>query len=233
MLLFNQKSGKVESILLDDGYLTDIRTAIAGKICAKQFSNNINSIGIIGNGTQARLQLKYLSGYSSCRDVFVWGRNFENSKKYKKSIEKLGFNIKIASSISELSDNCKLIVLTTSSKKPIFLKKHLKPGMHITALGADTKFKRELGPGVLSKADLVVADSIKQCKLRGEIHHALREGDICLEDIVELGNVLDKSFSGRKHKNEITIADLTGIAVQDVSIASKVFELYLKDKNEI
>lgn len=233
MLLFNQKSGKVESILLDDGYLTDVRTAIAGKICAEQFSNDIKSIGIIGNGIQARLQLKYLLDYTLCRDVMIWGRNPEHLKRYKKSIEELGFNAKIASSISKLSDICNIIIMATSSNKPLFLKEHLKPGMHITALGADTKLKRELGPGVLSSADLIIADSIEQCKHRGEIYHSLYEGDICINDIVELGNILDKTSMGRKHENDITIADLTGVAVQDVSIASKIFELYLKSRNEI
>ena len=233
MLLFNQKSGKVESILLDDGYLTDVRTAIAGKICAEQFSNDIKSIGIIGNGIQARLQLKYLLDYTLCRDVMIWGRNREHLKRYKKSIEELGFNAKIASSISKLSDICNIIIMATSSNKPLFLKEHLKPGMHITALGADTKLKRELGPGVLSSADLIIADSIEQCKHRGEIYHSLYEGDICINDIVELGSILDKTSMGRKHENDITIADLTGVAVQDVSIASKIFELYLKSRNEI
>ena len=233
MLLFNQKSGKVESILLDDGYLTDVRTAIAGKICAEQFSNDIKSIGIIGNGIQARLQLKYLLDYTICRDVMIWGRNREHLKRYKKSIEELGFNAKIASSISKLSDICNIIIMATSSDKPLLLKEHLKPGMHITALGADTKLKRELGPGVLSSADLIIADSIEQCKHRGEIFHSLNEGDICINDIVELGNILDKTSMGRKYENDITIADLTGVAVQDVSIASKIFELYLKSRNEI
>lgn len=233
MLLFSQKSGKIESILLDDGYLTDIRTAIAGRICAKQFSNNIKSIGIIGNGLQARLQLIYLLDCTSCRDVMIWGRNIEHLKRFKKSIEQLGFNTKISPSISRLSDVCNLIIMTTSSDKPLLLKEHLKPGMHITALGADTKSKRELGPGVLSYADLIIADSIEQCKMRGEIFHSLNEGDISINDIVELGNVLDKTSLGRKHENDITIADLTGVAVQDVSIASKIFELYLKKRNEI
>lgn len=233
MLLFSQKSGKIESILLDDGYLTDIRTAIAGRICAKQFSNNIKSIGIIGNGLQARLQLIYLLDCTSCRDVMIWGRNIEHLKRFKKSIEQLGFNTKISPSISRLSDVCNLIIMTTSSDKPLLLKEHLKPGMHITALGADTKSKRELGPGVLSYADLIIADSIEQCKMRGEIFHSLNEGDISINDIVELGNVLDKTSLGRKHENDITIADLTGVAVQDVSIASKIFELYLKRRNEI
>jgi len=233
MLLFNQKSGEIESILLDDGYLTDIRTAIAGKICAKQFTNDIKTIGIIGNGIQARLQLKYLLDYTPCRDVMIWGRNLGHLKQYKKSIEKLGFNAKIASSISKLSDICNLIILTTSSKKPLLFKEHLKPGMHITALGADTKLKRELGPGVLSSADLIIADSIEQCKIRGEISHSLNEGEISINDIVELGNILDNTSMGRKHENDITIADLTGVAVQDVSIASKIFELYLKSINEI
>ena len=73
MLIFEQKTGQPRAILLDDAMLTDIRTAIAGQICAQRLSNNINKIGILGTGLQARLQVEYLSKITDCKDVLVWG----------------------------------------------------------------------------------------------------------------------------------------------------------------
>ena len=75
MLLFNQKTGQPLAILIDRGILTDIRTAIAGQICAKNFSNNIKKIGVIGTGTQAKLQVEYLKNITESRNVMVWGRD--------------------------------------------------------------------------------------------------------------------------------------------------------------
>ena len=95
-------------------------------------------------------------------------------------------------------------------------------------MGSDTPGKRELGPGVLKASSLVVADSIAQCQERGEIAHALDEGDISNDRIVELGNILSGSKPGRTAPEQITVADLTGVAVQDIQIATAVFESYLE-----
>ena len=77
-------------------------------------------------------------------------------------------------------------------------------------------------------ADVVVADSISQCIERGEISHALRSGAISDETIVELGNVLNGKENGRISEDQITVTDLTGVAVQDIQIATAVFEAYME-----
>lgn len=232
MLLFNQDTGKPAAILLDEGYLTDVRTAVAGMICAKQFSNKINMIGIIGTGIQARLQLQYLKNITKCREVLVWGRSLNHSKDYKREMEQIGFDVSISSTVNKLCSSCNLIILATSSTEPILFKEDLKSGIHLTALGADTPKKRELGPGVFSMADIIIADSISQCKIRGDVSYAIKTGEIDEKRVVELGNVLENSVLGRRTKEQITIADLTGVAVQDLKIASAIFESYLEKNNE-
>ena len=233
MLLFDQKTGKPISILLDGGYLTDVRTAIAGKICAKEFSNKITGIGVIGTGTQAKIQLEYLSSITECKKVFLWGRSVEKAQEFKKNMIKYGFNIKISPSINFLSKNCNLIISATSSTKPLLLKEHLRRGMNIIAVGSDTELKRELGPGILSSADLIITDSLSQCRLRGEISHSLKNNEIKIDDIIELGKVLDKTRKGRTQNKQIIVTDLTGVAVQDIKIASNVFEAFLENQNEV
>ena len=233
MLLFDQKTGKPISILLDGGYLTDVRTAIAGKICAKEFSNKITGIGVIGTGTQAKIQLEYLSSITECKKVFLWGRSVEKAQEFKKNMIKYGFNIKISPSINFLSKNCNLIISATSSTKPLLLKEHLRRGMNIIAVGSDTELKRELGPEILSSADLIIADSLSQCRLRGEISHSLKNNEIKIDDIIELGKVLDKTRKGRTKNKQIIVTDLTGVAVQDIKIASNVFEAFLENQNEV
>ena len=230
MLLFNQKTGQPEALLHDEAILTDIRTAVAGQICASSMANEINCIGVIGTGVQARLQVEYLQSITQCRDIVVWGRNSDKVRKYKKDMEGKGFIVTIKSTVKDVCKVCNLIITTTASKDPIIFKKDLQPGTHITAVGADAVGKRELGDGVINLANTVVADSLVQCIERGEISYALSKNEIKKDQICELGHILSGKSVGRKNINHITIADLTGVAVQDVQIATAVFESYLEKR---
>ena len=233
ILLFDQKTGTPLITLLDDAILTDIRTAIAGQICAEMFTNKIESIGVIGTGRQARLQVIYLKNITNCRTVNVWGRSKKKSQKYKDDLLKFGFEVRVSKSVKELAEKSNLIITTTSSEKPILHENDIKLGTHITAVGADTAFKRELDISILNRADLIIADSISQCKVRGEISHALLKNIISSDEIIELGSILSGKRQGRTSKDQISVVDLTGVAVQDLQIAKAIYEKYLKEKNEI
>jgi ornithine cyclodeaminase len=226
MLLFNQKTGELCSILLDEGYLTDIRTAVAGAISAKYLApQKVERIGIIGSGIQAKLQLEYLQYVQSCKSVLVWGIDSNQLKTYKIEMEALGYKIEIAKEKETIPQKCNLIVTATPSKTSLVNSKHVKPGTHITAMGSDTPEKNELDPEILKNADIVVADSISQCLERGEIFHAIKQKKIKKEILIELGNVITDNKLQRKTENQITVADLTGVAVQDIQIAKAVYNV--------
>lgn len=230
MLLFNQKTGQPVAVLLDEGYLTDIRTAAAGALAARYFApQNIKAIGIIGTGIQARLQLQYLQKNNPCKTVWVWGRTKANAEKFKTEL-KSDFDIHIAETPSEVAKNCNLIVTTTPSKTPLLFAEDIQPGTHITAMGSDTHDKQELDNGVLKKADLVISDSIPQSKSRGEIFQATQAGAILSEKTVELGKALQDNSLQRLDQNQISIVDLTGVAVQDIMIAQAVYRQYIQTK---
>jgi len=207
MLLFSQQTGELMSILLDEGYLTDTRTAVAGAIAARLFApQHVRRIGIVGTGTQARLQLSYLKHVTVCRKVLVWGR---------------GETTRGAANILR---TCNLVVTTTPATAPLLHVADLQVGTHITAVGSDTPEKQELDSAILSRADVVVADSVSQCLERGEIHKAIESGHIRQDDLVELGDVIAGRAAGRTSDDQITVADLTGVAVQDIKIATAVYE---------
>lgn len=230
-LLFNQKTGELCAILLDGGDLTNSRTAAAGALVAKYFApKNIKAVGIIGTGIQAKLQLQYLQKYTPCKTVWVWGRTIDAVKKYKKELSS-EFNIHIAENISELAKNCNLIITTTPSVTPLLLAKDIQPGTHITAVGSDTSEKRELESEILNKADIVISDSIPQSKSRGEIYRATKDGIISPDKVIELGHALQDVSKQRLNDNQITVADLTGVAVQDIVISQSVYENYIIKNN--
>jgi ornithine cyclodeaminase len=101
----------------------------------------------------------------------------------------------------------------------------VRKGTHITAMGSDTREKNELDPAILARADLVVADSIEQCRVRGEICQALKAGVLSDGDVIELGNVIANPALRRTDDSQITVADLTGVAVQDIQISKAVYEV--------
>jgi ornithine cyclodeaminase len=224
MLLFDQKTGELLGILLDEGLLTDLRTAAAGAIAAKYLAPHIHRIGILGTGVQARLQLLYLRDVTACRDVLVWGRDSAKLARYKAEMESEGFVVETTLVGREVAASCNLIVTATASTAPLLWADEIQIGTHITAVGADTPEKQELDPVILQQADLVIADSISQCVERGDIAHAIREGKILTEDLIELGHVISGQTPGRTSEDQITVADLTGVAVQDIQIAKAVYE---------
>jgi len=225
MLVFKQKTGELASILLDEGYLTNVRTAAAGAVAAKYMApKSINRIGIFGAGVQGRMQLQYLKSITDCKDVVVWGINQEELDTYKEYMEAEGYNIQTTLDSNEVASNCNLIVTATPSKSPLLYADHIRNGTHITAIGSDTPEKNELDPMILKKADIVVADSTDQCQSRGEIYQALKAGVLFKGDYVELGQVISHEELQRQSENQITIADLTGVAIQDIQISIAVYK---------
>jgi ornithine cyclodeaminase len=229
MLLFSQQTGMLESILLDEGYLTDVRTAVAGQIAAELLGpEEVEGIGVYGTGIQARMQVDYLRRVTSCRKIMVWGRSKENLDKYCHDMEGLGFHVTPTMDPAAVAAGCNLLVTTTPSQAPLLNAAMVHPGTHITAMGADTPAKQELDPAILARAAIVAADSIAQCKERGEIHHALKAGVIDADRVKELGTMLAEGSRAIRAKSDISVVDLTGVAVQDIVIAKKVTAL-LKD----
>ena len=229
VLLFSQQTGTLRCVLLDEGLLTDVRTAIASMITLKHLApKKIKRIGIVGTGIMAKLQLAYLYQATDCKDIMVWGRTPENVAAFQAQFSDSPFNITIADSLAYLASECNVIITTTSAKEPLLYFEYIQKGTHITALGSDTAEKIELDPNILLHADAVVVDSKSQSQSRGEVFQA-RKYDCLREDqLLELGDLITKPAKGRQNDEQITVADLTGVAVQDIMIATAVFEHHLK-----
>ena len=222
MLVFNQKTGQPVAMLQDECYLTDIRTAVAGAITAKYLApKHVEYIGIVGTGVQARLQLQYLRDIIECNNVIGWGRSSDALSDYKEAMTEYGYKIKTATDISDIIDYCQLIVTCTPSEEVLI--NRVNPGTHITAMGSDTVSKRELSSDVLLQADIVVTDSRSQSKERGEIYQASKDG-FSVNGTTELGEIILGTAQSRTQQEQITIADLTGVAVQDIQISKAILK---------
>ena len=225
MLLFSRATGVPLCILLDEGHLTQIRTAAAGAVAARYFApRQVGRVGIFGAGVQGRLQLEYLRYVRDVREAVVWGIDQPELERYRRDMEEQGFAVRTTMDAEEIAATCTLIVTATPSCKPLIRAEMIRKGTHITAMGSDTPEKQELDPGILQMADRIVVDSIPQCLLRGEAFHALEAGLIQKERMVELGAAIRTPGLQRQSDEETTVVDLTGVAVQDIQISKAVWQ---------
>ena len=229
ILVFSQRSGALELVLHDRCWLTDMRTAAAGAVAARHLApRKIDKVGVIGTGVQARMQLEMLCSVVEAKSALIWGRNeakvgkMIGELKLSAALLAAGMEVRAAESVEELADQSRLIVTATSAHEPVLRADQVRPGTHITAMGSDDDGKQELDVALLAKADRIVADSVSQCSKYGECVHAINAGVISLDDIAELGAVVSGSTDGRTSDDQITIADLTGVAVQDIQIAKMI-----------
>ena len=232
MILLDSQTGFIKSVLLDKGYLTDVRTAIAGAIAAKHLSNHDSTrAGIIGAGLQAKLQLEALTLVRKINTAYIWSRDSVKTNKFVEQINNLNVNLEVCSSAEEVLQKSEIVVTTTPSKSPLIKSDWLKKGLHITAMGSDAEQKNELDPVIIKQCDLYVPDSVSQTAILGELHHALEKNIVSSDyNYDELGNVILNSNLGRKSKDDITVCDLTGTGVQDTAIARHTFNIALKKK---
>jgi ornithine cyclodeaminase len=232
MILLDSQTGVIKSVLLDKGYLTDVRTAIAGAIAAKHLSNyDSTKAGIIGAGIQAKLQLEALTLVRKINTAYIWSRDSIKTNKFVEENINLNVNLEVCSSAEEVLGKSEIVVTTTPSKFPLIKSDWLKKGLHITAMGSDAEQKNELDPLTIKQCDLYVPDSLSQTAILGELHHALEKKIVPSDNTYdELGNVILDSNLGRKSKDDITICDLTGTGAQDTAIARYTFNLALKKK---
>lgn len=229
MNLFDAQTGQVVAVLLDNGYLTDIRTALAGGVVAKYLAREDSKVaGVMGTGLQARLQIEALKLVRDIQRVKVWGRDYKKAQLYAEDMKVLtGIDVEVVTEPEAVVVGSDVIVTTTPSKAPIIKADWLRPGQHVTAMGADAPEKNELDPNVLLRADLFVCDKRAQSEALGELRHAIKD-NILPEgfSVIELGEIVVGQAAGRENAEQITVCDLTGTGAQDTAIANYAFDRY-------
>jgi ornithine cyclodeaminase len=222
MILFSARTGLVEALLLDNGYLTDVRTAAAGAVAARHLARPDAAVAaIFGAGMQAGLQLQALALVRPIREARIWARDAQKANKAAAELSrKLGFAVTAIADPQAAVKGADIIVTTTPAERPILMADWIEPGQHITAMGSDSEHKNEIDPAVFARA-LYVADRLDQTRRLGELAHAIRAGSASADQaFAELGEVIAGQRPGRTRTDEITLADLTGTGVQDTAIAN-------------
>jgi ornithine cyclodeaminase len=226
MILFSARTGLVEALFLDNGYLTDIRTAAAGAVAARHLApKEVETAAVLGTGVQARLQMQAAHLERPFGRVLVWGRDADKAGTCASDLqEALGVEAEVVADPAEAVARSQLVVTTTPAREPLVTAEMLHPGLHVTAMGSDQAGKNEVAAEALVAADLYVADRVAQCETAGELASARAKG-LMTGLLPELGEVVTGAAAGRTSGDHVTICDLTGTGAQDTAIASHVAAL--------
>ncbi len=221
MLVFSSHTGKIVAVLNDEGWLTSWRTAAVGALAAKAGApSQVTALGILGTGHQAEQQAHWAADVLGIDQVFVWGRDPAKATRLAEKLGHHGLKAHAAATVEDVFQHCNVVITCTPSTQAIVPASAVKPGTHIVALGADSLGKQELDPRILALAGVIMTDDHRQCAERGELAHALRGGLITHAADVSLGQVLAGNAPGRTSADDVTVADLTGLAAQDIAIAT-------------
>ncbi|KAL3924702.1 MAG: hypothetical protein SGPRY_003840 [Prymnesium sp.] len=226
--------GLPRAVLLDEGHLTDLRTALAATVSARALGpRNARAVGILGAGTIATLLPTTLRLATACPSLVVWARREEQAKQLAQKAEGEGWSATTVPTPGEVMAKCDIIFCCTPARAALLYKEDLRTrppghGLFICALGADAKGKQELHPSLVASAQLLVPDSKAQCFEFGELSHALGESLISETDprVIELGEILSTHVGlqrGGEDDTRFTLVDSTGIGASDLAIAEAVY----------
>jgi ornithine cyclodeaminase/alanine dehydrogenase len=213
--------------IMDGTHITAYRTGAAGAVAADVLARkDSQKVGIVGAGTQGRMQLLALKEVFDIQDVRIWDIDRRIANRYQKQMTKeLSIDIHVVDTPEAVAPDADILVTVTPSRKALVNIDSIREGMHINAIGADGPGKQELDPQIMTRASKIVVDSFEQCRKIGEIQHALGQGLIDESNIhAEIGEIINGNKSGRETDDEITLFDSTGLSAQDIAASKIVYE---------
>jgi ornithine cyclodeaminase len=212
MLLCSADTGAPLAVLADEGYLTDVRTAATAAMIAREIGREDRVLGIVGSGIQARLTARLHSLVLPLERILLWGRTRERADECARELADIA-PVNVVDSPAAVAREARLIVTVTAARAPLLRLGDLEPGTHITAIGSDGPGKQELDPHIVRRAEWILADSIAQCERLGELQYAK-------EQTMRARELRQGGFGPGK----LTVADLTGLGVEDLFIARHIYE---------
>lgn len=224
-LLLDAATGVPALLFEEHGYLTDFRTAAAVALTLKYLApTGAREALLVGAGALARMTARAIVAQLPLARLTLWNRTAERAAALARELAQV-VETRVAPALESAVRDHRVIVTATASTTPLVRAAWIAPGTHITSVGTGSPEKIELEPAVLARADKLVADRAVQVERYGNLHHALATGAVGRDKLyAELGDVVAGRRAGRERPDEITVADLTGVGVQDAAIAEVVVE---------
>jgi alanine dehydrogenase len=225
--LFDVNSGELLALIEAD-YLGQIRTGAASGLATRLLARpDAAKIGIIGTGLQSRTQLEALSLVRTITGVRAFSRNPERRERFATEMSaQLGFPVVAVDSAQEVVRGADVVVTSTTSTDPVLDGSWLLPGMHVNAIGANFPQKHELDGAAIRRCDVIVADSRDQSKMEsGDLIQMYGDDKRRWSSVLELAEIVAGKTPGRSNPEQITLFKSNGIAIEDIVVAGKIYEL--------
>lgn len=219
-VLLDEDTGFARAVL-NAGYLNGLRTAAANAVASNSLARADASIlGVIGAGHQAIFEIKAICEIRKIEKILIFSRKEKTAIAAITELASMGIFAEYAEA-ETVCRNADILVTVTGAREALFDTQWIKPGTHISAMGADHPGKQEL-PVPLVLAASLFADHPPQSRVNGEFEMAALS-ELSL-NIVPIGAVLNGDQAGRISEEEVTIFDSSGIALQDLCVAQSVLE---------
>ncbi len=225
--LYSAKNGQLLALLEAD-YLGQMRTGAASGVATKYMARtDVRTVGIVGTGLQARTQLEAITAVRRIEQIRAFGRNPERREQFCAEMSKrLGVPVTPARSAEDAVREADIVVTVTTASRPVVQGEWLAPGTHINAIGANFPQKRELDDETVRRAAILVVDSVAQSKLEaGDLIQVFGQDAARWSAVRELPEIVACKAAGRTSAAEITLFKSNGIAIWDVAVAARVYEL--------
>ena len=220
ILVLSRKTGLIEAIMHDEGYLTTLRTSLAACLASKITPFKIEHIGIIGSGKLAHQIIQLLELLYPDVKFSTWGRNYEKSQLLASQYH----NMTPVSNVSNLIINNGVIITTTASDSPIVKLNDINcRNLHIIGLGADCVGKQELESQIFGLTNKIIVDSKNQATKFGDTYNSIQSGVIMPSQLIEFGHILNGETNSTE-KDNFLISNFTGIGAQDLAISEFIHD---------
>jgi ornithine cyclodeaminase/alanine dehydrogenase-like protein (mu-crystallin family) len=225
--LYRSATGELLA-LVEAEHLSMIRTGAASGVATRHMAReNSQTLGVIGSGLQARGQVEAIAAVRNLTAVRVFSRNADHRTRFANQMEdKLEIPVTPVDSAEAAVHNADIIVTATTAHKAVVEGAWIAPGTHINAIGANFPQKRELDDAAITRASQIAVDFIEQAKMEaGDLIQAFAADASRWNSVVELSQVIAGKIPGRENETEVTLFKSSGIAIWDVAVAMKVYEL--------
>jgi alanine dehydrogenase len=225
--LFDAQSGDLVALLEADR-LGQMRTGAASGVATRLMARpDARLAGIIGTGLQARTQLEAIALVRKLESVNAYGRDQKRREQFAQDMSAmLGVPVTPVQTAEEAVRDADIVITSTTSTNPVVEGRWLKSGAHINAIGANFPQKRELDADAVRRCDIIAADSRQQSREEaGDLIHVFGEDPSKWDKVHELADIVAGKISGRTSSSQVTLFKSNGIAIEDVVVASRVYEL--------
>jgi alanine dehydrogenase len=225
--LFDAPSGDLVALLEADR-LGQIRTGAASGVATRWMARaDARTVGIIGTGLQARTQLEAMALVRKLEKIRAFGRDPQRREQFAREMStQLGVPVTAVQTAKEAVRDADIVITSTTATNPVIEGPWLGPGVHINAIGANFPQKRELDPDAIRRSDVIAADSRQQSREEaGDLIHVFGSDDSQWARVHELADIVSGKIPGRTRPDQITLFKSNGIAIEDIVVAGRVYEL--------